>query len=486
VSASLKAKTAGSLQWSAAETLVRQGMQFGFAIILARLLTPHDFGIMALMVVFVGISNALVEGGFGAALVQRANPSREEVSAVFFFNIAMSVVVGVVLAMSATWVARFFNEPVLQAVTYVAAINVFVTSLGMVQLALLIKSLNFRAYFFVTVISSVLGGVLAVLMAWQGYGVWSLVGQSLAIGGVSTVLLWYCVAWRPIMVFRWAGLAPMWRFGSAVMVSGVLETLVGRLSSVVIGRAYAMADLGLFSRAESTRDMASTLVSRTVTRVAFPVLSAAAGNPQLARNALRKILRMVMYFNLPAMAALAMLAPQLIPLVYGPQWAASVPFLQILALAGLLAPMCLVNLEYLKSTGKATLYFRVEMVKKMLVVIAIAATFSISIAAIAWGQVAAMVLFLLFVAGWAGKALDYGLLAQLADLRVPAAATAGMVVAIAVTAAATPLGGPALLLAQFFLGAAAHFGVCYLARCEIQQELLDHVMALLRKRLGWP
>jgi teichuronic acid exporter len=481
----LKAKTANSLQWSAAETCVRQGLQFAFAIVLARLLTPHDFGVMALMVVFVGVSNALVDGGFGAALIQRKNPTDGEVTAVFGLNVALGAIVALVLALCAGWVAAFFATPVLQAVVWFAALNVFISSFGVVQLALLLKALDFRSYFFVTVFSSGLAGLVAVGMAWQGFGVWSLVGQALVATALGTLMLWYCVRWRPSGGFQWRALGPMWRFGSAVMISGILEMLAGRLVSLVIGRSYTVGDLGIYSRAESTRDMGSTLVSRTVTRVAFPMFSAAADNRQLLFDALRKTLRVVMYFNVPGMAALGFLAPQLIPLIYGPQWTASVPFLQILAIAGLLMPMCLVNLELLKSSGRTGLYFRAEMVKKLLMVVGVLATFKISIAALAWGQVAAVLLFFVLVAVATGRLVGYGIIRQTIDLWQPLAAAAAMLVSMAGVAGLAPEGGVVPLLGQVAAGGAVYLAVNFLVRSDVQRELFGHASALLMRRLAW-
>lgn len=268
------------------------------------------------------------------------------------------------------------------------------------------------------------------------------------------------------------------------MLSSILEMLAGRLSSVLIGRAYTIGDLGLFSRAESTRDMASTLVSRPVTRVAFPVFSAATGNQQLMVNALRKTLRFVMYFNIPGMAALGFLAPQLIPVIYGDQWIPAVPFLQILSLAGLVVPMCLVNLEFLKSTGNASLYFRAEMVKKGLVVAGVLAAFTFSIEAIAWSQVAAMAVFSVLVAHWSGRLLDYGLLRQLRDLWQPIGATICMLMAIGGVGLVFQPDPIVRLLTEALIGALTYLVTSWLLRSEIQKEMLAHVWSVAARRLG--
>jgi O-antigen/teichoic acid export membrane protein len=192
-----------------------------------------------------------------------------------------------------------------------------------------------------------------------------------------------------------------------------------------------------------------------------------------------------MYFNVPGMAALGFLAPQLIPLIYGPQWTASVPFLQILAIAGLLMPMCLVNLELLKSTGRTGLYFRVEMVKKVLMVVAVLATFKISIAALAWGQVAAVLSFFVLVAAVTGRLVGYGIIRQTLDLWQPVAATAAMLVAMIGVAGLAPWGGVLPLLGQVATGGVAYFAVNFLVRSDVQRELFGHARAVLMRRLPW-
>jgi len=485
MSKALKQRTVSSLQWSVAETIARQGMQFGFAIILARLLTPYDFGVMALMVVFVGVSSALVDGGFGAALVQKADPNKEEIASVFYFNISVGAFLALALAASAAAIAQFFDTPVLRTVAYASAVNVFVTSFGVVQAALLVKALNLRASFLVTVLSSGVAGALAVAMAFKGYGVWSLVAQSLVYAGVSTILLWRAVEWRPTRSFQFSALAPMWRFGSAVMVSGILEMIVGRLTSIVIGRAYSVGELGIYGRAESTRDMASTIVSRTVTRVAFPVFSAAAENQALLLSSLRKTLRLAMYFNFPGMIALSVLAPQLIPLIYGRQWIEAVPLLQIVSLAGLLIPMCLVNLELLKSTGKTGLYFRAEMIRKALIVIAVLTTFSVSVVALAWGQVAAVALFFILIATAVGRLTGHGFYRQMTDLWQPATATAAMLLAMWTAGSLFTGAGFSLLLAQCVAGGVAYCVASWLVNSDIQRELLGHIKTVLARKLAW-
>ncbi|WP_262966584.1 lipopolysaccharide biosynthesis protein [Methylobacter psychrophilus] len=438
----MKERIFSATLWSGADIFMRQGLQFFVSIILARLLSPEEFGLLAMLSLFTGIAGLFIDSGFSSALIQRQDITSKDESTVFFFNLGTGLFVALGLCLAAPWIDRFFEQPilqdktfvttlnlytvpwlasffelpVLQSLTYVMAFNLLLGSFASIQGVLLTKVLNFKALMKIGVVASLLSGVLAVALAWKGFGIWSLALQSLASTLITVVLLWLWHPWRPQWVFSLASLRSLFRFGGFMLLSGLLDTLYTRIYSIIIGKLFSAQELGFYTRADNTQQLPVNVLTNVLHRVAFPIFSAdAADKVQLARR-MRKALRTIMLLNIPAMLGMMVVAEPLVITLIGEKWLPSVPILQVLCLGGVIWPLHVLNLNVLMAQGYSNLFLRIEIVKKVIGIIAIVVASFYGILAIAWSQVVVGVLCFLINAHYTKVFLDYSAWKQTRDL----------------------------------------------------------------------
>ncbi|WP_442496799.1 lipopolysaccharide biosynthesis protein [Methylobacter sp. sgz302048] len=439
---SLTHKSLSAVFWSGADVFLRQGLQFFVSILLARLLSPEEFGLLALLSIFTGIATLFIDSGLNSALVQRQDITRKDESTVFFFNLVTGLLVALGLGLSAPWIATFFEQPVLQAkvhimatnlftmpwiatffeqpvlqgLTYVMALNLFVGSLGSIQGALLTKALDFKTLMKINAVATLLSGVLAVCLAWKGFGVWSLALQTLASTAISVTLLWLWHPWRPQWTFSLVSLRSLFRFGGFMLLSGLLDTLYTRLYSVIIGKLYSARQLGFYTRADNIQQLPVSVLTNVLNRVAFPVFSAAAADKARLALGMRKVLRIIMLFNVPAMLGLMAVAEPLVITLIGEKWLPSVPILQVLCLAGMIWPLHALNLNVLMAQGHSNLFFRIEVIKKIISIAAIVTASFYGVMAIVWSEVIAAALCFPINAYYTGVFLGYSAWKQTLDI----------------------------------------------------------------------
>lgn len=447
-------------------------------MILARLLTPAEFGVMAVAMVFRAISGTLVEAGFGAALVQKQQLSDLETSSVFFLNIVASCVMSIAFALAAPYVAAFFDMPVLEGVLKVLALVFVIGGLAGVHGALLAKKMRFATLARISLSASVVSSLVAVLLAWNGWGVWSLVVQSLIAATISSIVVWIVSDWRPKFIFSFAALRPLFRFGVFILGANLLETIVGRIYTLLIGKFYSPADLGFYSRADSTLALPNNFTSGIINRVAMPLFSAANRDAQLLDRAFRKAMRVTMYVHAPIMAGLSVAAGPLILTFFGDQWRPSIPYLQVLAFAGLFWMLGSVNDGYIKATGRAKTFFYLEVTRKIILLITALATVHFGILAMVAGTLVFSLISYLLSAWIAGRGVRYGWMQQLADSWKPLIACS-----LVIPLAAGPLlltGMPQIIVlaAQVLVGALIYVFACHVLRCDEQRECFVQIRAI--------
>ena len=451
----------------------------GLAMILARLLTPSEFGVMAVASVLLAVSNTVIGAGFGVALVQKQQLTDVETSSVFYFGLFASAVMAAAMFFAAPWVASFFDMPVLDPVAKVLSLTFIIGSLGGVHYSLLMKKMEFSVLTRISLTSSVLSSLVAVAMAWHGWGVWSLVGQSLTMTAVGSGIIWFLSAWRPKLVFSFAALRPLFRFGSFIVAADVLETIFGRIYTLLIGKFYTPADLGFYSRADSTLALPNNFTSGIINQVAMPMFSAAKHDAALLQRAFRKAMRVTFYVHAPIIAGLFVTAEPLVLTLFGPKWAPAVPYLQILAFSGLCWLPVTVNNGYLKATGRSKAYFNVEVAKKILLLSVAFTTVQISITAMVLGAAALAFAGYIITSTVAGGSVGYGALKQVLDSWKPVTAAAFMMPVTAVPLLFSDLPSAAILLLQFVVGAFSYLAVCRLFRCKEQSEVFGNVQKMV-------
>ncbi|WP_394752349.1 lipopolysaccharide biosynthesis protein [Crenothrix sp.] len=411
----LKSRALSATVWSGADIFMRQGLQFGVSIALARLLSPEEFGTVALLYLFTDIAGAFVDSGFSSALVQRQEITHTDESTVFWFNLVMGELVALGLCAAAPVIATFFAIPILQPLTALLALNIFLSALGSIHGTLLTKRLDFRRQMEIGGFASLISGAIAIVMAWHGYGVWALVAQTLASTMVTTLLLWCYSSWRPAIVFSRKSVRQLFGFGGYMLASGLLDITYSRAYTLLIGSFFGVRELGFYNRADGTKQLPVGVLTSILARVSLPIFSTAAHDKAQLRRGVQLALRGMMLINVPMMLGLAATAESFVLTLFGVKWLPSVPLLQVLCLGAVFWPLHVINLNVLMAQGHSHLFFRLEVVKKLLGFALLVAGAFYGVMGIAWSQVVFGILAFAINAYYSKFFLDYGVFAQTCD-----------------------------------------------------------------------
>ncbi len=411
----LEKRAASAAWWSTLEILARYGVQFLVMVALARLLTPDDFGLIAMLLVFTSLGTLLVDSGFGAALIQRQQTTADDETTVFIFTMVAGVTAGAILALAAPAIAAFFHQPRLADLTRVMAVVLPLGAFAAVPDALLTMRLNFRARARAEVVASLCSGTVAVVLALQGFGVWSLAWQSIVSIGVRGALLWAYSGWRPLGRYRYASFRSLFGFGGYMLLTGLLNAAAVRLQSLLIGKLFDARTLGFYTLAQNTQQAPASLIDGILRRVGLPVFSTIAQDRIKLRTALRTSLRMAMFLFVPCMVGIAVVAKPLVELMYGARWIPAAQILSVLSLSAALWPVHILNLAAIGAQGRSNLLLRVEIAKQLIGIALIAAASQWGPLAIAWAVLASGVSGVGINAYYSKKLLDYGPVEQLVD-----------------------------------------------------------------------
>lgn len=413
---SLKSRTLYALYWSFLERIGQQGIQFIISIILARLLLPAEFGLIGMLTIFMALAQSFIDSGFGQALIQKQGISHVDECSIFYFNVLVGFLAAGLMCFTAPWIAAFYNQPVLVGLTYALSINLIFNAFGLVQTTLLTKRIDFKPQFIVGVIASIFSGGIGVTMAFNGFGVWSLVIQSLSSNFFRTALLWRISDWRPSLVFSFTSLRAMFVFGSHLLASGILNTLFENIYLVVIGKVFSPVSLGLYSRARSLQQLPVLNITSVVNRVTFPVFSSMQDEKQKLKRGVQKSLSMMLLLIAPMMIGLAIVAETLVVVLLTEKWIPCVPYLRLFCAVGVLYPLHVINLNVLKAQGRSDLFLRLEILKKILIVIAIIITYRWGVVAIIYGQIVTSIFAYFLNAYYTGKMINYSIKEQINDI----------------------------------------------------------------------
>lgn len=315
MSDSLKSKTVSGVLWSAIERFSLQGVQFIINILMARLLLPSDYGMIGMLAVFLQISQTFIDSGFSDALVQKKDRTETDLSTVFYFNIIISVLLYILLFIGAPYIAQFYRMPELTLVTRIIMLNLIFSSFAAVPKTILTIRIDFKTQSKISLISAVVSGVVGIIMAYKGTGVWALVVQSLLNALLITLLFFYCINWRPLKVSSKESFQRLFSFGSKLLFSRLIHALYYNLYSLVIGRKYSSAELGYYTRAEQFAILPSSNINAIISRVTFPILSNIQDDNVRLASAYRKYIKLASYLIFPLMVGLAAVAQPLVLLL---------------------------------------------------------------------------------------------------------------------------------------------------------------------------
>ncbi len=416
MSDNLKAKATRGLFWSSVDRFSSQGISFVFSIFLARILDISDYGIVAMIVVFMAVAQAFVDSGFSSALIRKPDLNEEDKSTAFYFNIVVGLACYGILFIASPLIADFYDEPLLSPIIRVTGLSIIFNSLCVVQRALFTIAVDFKTQAIISLACTVISGVVGLVMAYNGYGVWALVGQSTISTFLNFVLLWLCSRWRPVTGFSKASFRYLFNFGSKLLASGLLDTLYNHAYPIEIGKFYNSAQLGLYSRAQGYASLPSSNITGILQRVTFPVLSLMQDDDQKLANNYRRLLRMSAFVVFPLMIGLAAIADPLIRVLITSKWAGCIIYLQIICFGMMLYPIHALNLNLLQVKGRSDLFLRLEILKKIIGVCALCITIPFGITAMCIGLVVVSVVALYINTYYTGKLLSLGFLMQIKDL----------------------------------------------------------------------
>lgn len=376
-----------SLLWKFLERGGVLGVQFVLSVVLARLVSPADCGMIALLLVFVQIANVFIQSGFNTALIQKKDADDVDFSSILYLSLFVSLVLYLILFFAAPFFAEFYNQSSLCPLLRVISITLFFGAVNSVQSAYVSKTMQFRRFFFSSMGAVVGSGIAGVVLAYLGFGVWALVVQQLANIFLTCVILWFTVKWRPKAVFSFSRVKVLFGFGWKLLCSGLLDTFFRNVYNLIIGRVYSSVQLGVFNRGQQFPQVIATNLDGSIQSVMLPTLSAHNDNVAEVKRITRRSISMSAYILMPCMFGLAAVAEPLVKILLTEKWLPCVPFLQLACVSYALYPIHTANLTGINALGRSDIFLKLEIVKKILIVVSLVVTIPLGIYAMAIGQV---------------------------------------------------------------------------------------------------
>lgn len=415
---SLKSKTINGLIWSFVERFGYLFLQFITNLILARILTPSEFGLIGMMMVFVALSLTFIDGGFGAALIQKEKPNNNDYSTVFYINIIIAITLYLLLFVFSNKIASFFSQSQLSLLLKVLGSILLIDSIGIVQNNILIKNISFKKIAIIKIISASISCSTAILFAYNGLGVWSLVVLYVLNSSMRSLLLWFNTSWRPSLIFSKSSFKDLFGFGSKLLTARFISEFYIHMQSLVIGRVFSSADLGFYTQAKQLQQVPVQSLSTVINSVTFPVFSSLQNDKIKLKEGMKKSMKSAVFINFPIMVFLTVIAKSLIIVLYTEKWLPSVPYFQILCIGfGLLLIVHSINLSAIKSVGKSDWILYLEIIKKLLGVIFIIVGIKIyGIMGVLYALAINSLLEFFLNGHFTGKAINYGIISQLKDI----------------------------------------------------------------------
>ncbi|ANU10178.1 lipopolysaccharide biosynthesis protein [Planococcus antarcticus DSM 14505] len=480
---SLKKKTISGLLWSFGDMMGNQGVQFIIQIILARLLTPTEFGLIGMILVFVALSNSLVDSGFTQALIRDQKANQTDYSTVFYFNLAVSLFIYGVLFLSAPLISNFFDQAQLISIIRVLSLGVIINAFSIIPRAMFTKEVNFKVQAKVNMTASILSGAIAVVMAVMGFGVWSLVVRMLALNLIQALLLVFSRKWLPTLVFSIASFKRLFGFGWKLLVSGLIDTAYNNIYYLIIGKQYSVKSLGYYTNAAKFSDVATQTLTATIQRVTYPVLSGIQDQEERLKQSFKKVIKLSGFLIFPVMIGIAAVAEPLIYLIFGEKWMTMVPYFQLLCIAGMLYPIHALNLNILQVKGRSDLFLYLEIIKTIIpttmifIVIWMDWSIIVLVATIVLDSHISLFINIYF----SGREISYSVKEQVRDLLPIYAISFGMGAVVYGIGRLLPFSELLTLLLQIGIGLVLYVGICRLLKIKEFDTVYDLLVPVIKK-----
>lgn len=476
MSGDIKKQTISGLFWRYAERCGAQGIQFIVSIVLARLLTPADYGIIGIITVFIAIAQVFAQSGLGQALVQKKDADNKDFSTVFFFSIPFSLLLYAVLFFGAPLIARFYEMPNLTPVVRVLGLSIIIASINSVQQAYVQRTMQFRRFFWSTLIGTLISAVVGIGIAYKGGGVWALVAQQLTNQTIDTIILWITVKWRPNRVFSFGRVKALFSYGWKLLCSALIDTVYNNIYSLVIGKFYSESDLGFYNRGNQFPQLIIANINSAIDTVMFPVLSGAQDNRKTLKDMVRRSIVTSTFLIFPCMAGLAAVARPLTLFLLGEKWLPAVPFIQFSCFVYAFWPIHTANLQAIKAVGRSDIFLKLEIIKKVIGVATLVITLPFGLYAMMIGNCVTTPIGVFLNSFPNKKLLDYSFLEQMKDI-LPAMLLSLFMAAVVLCVNLLGLGSFLTLVIQVIVG----IGIYFLGAKLLKFESLDFIVNTLKE-----
>lgn len=410
----IKQKTKIGMLWNVIEKIVVQLISFALNVILARLLTPHDYGTIGMLTIFLTFSNVFIDSGFSRALVQKQDRTESDFSTVLIFNILMSCVLYAILFFASPAIAKFYKTPELLSLQRVFFLVIILNSLTVVQNAKFQIHIDFKKIAIINTVTTLLGGIIGIIAAYQGLGPWALVIQTLSKSLLNLILFWILGKWLPKTGFSKQSFKQLFTFGSKLLLSGLLGTTVTNINNLVIGKVYTPSSLGLYTRAQQFPDLLTSTLTSVLNNATFPLMSSLQSNKDELVSVLKRLIKINSMFVFPAMTGLAILSKPLILVLLGEKWEFTADLLVWLCFSNMFVAHNTLNMNVLNAIGRSDLFLKVDCFKIPIIFITMAITFPISLKAVVVGKVVSCFIYFYINAFMPGKLFGFGAFKQLA------------------------------------------------------------------------
>lgn len=467
--------------WKFAERCGAQVVQLLVSIVLARILAPEAYGTISLVLVFANIFQVFVDSGLGNALIQKKDADDLDFSSVFFFNMGMCLVLYTVLFLCAPLIAQFYEDPSLTAITRVLCLTVVISGVKNVQQAYVSRTMQFKKFFFATLLGTTLSAVTGIGLALYGFGVWALVAQKLVSLLVDTVVLWMTVKWRPKLMFSWDRLKGLISFGWKLLVSSLLDTVYNNIRSLIIGKLYTEADLGYYNQGNQFPHVIVTNINSSIDSILLPVMSQEQDHKEHVKSMTRRAIKTSIYLMAPLMMGLAFTADKVVSVVLTDKWLPCVPFLVIFCITYMFYPIHTANLNAMKAMGRSDLFLKLEVAKKVVGMILLLSSMWFGVMAIAYSLLLGSLCSQIINTWPNRKLLNYSYWDQIKDILPSILLAVGMGICVKVIGY-LPLPTIVTLLIQILSGVCIYILGSILTKNDSFYYLWDIVKKFLEKR----
>lgn len=481
MSSSLKSKTVTGVGWSAADAIAGQGVSFLVSLVLARLLSPSEYGLIGIAMIFITILGGFVDCGFSNALIRKKEVSDKDYNTMFITNMVMSAAVFLILFFCAPLVADFFERQEVTSLLRVLSLTVVIQSVSLVQNTILTKRIDFKTKTKATVIAAIISGIVGITTAFCGWGVWALAVQQITSQIVNTLCLCVFNRWLPKFSFNIDSFRYMWGFGWKLMLSGFLDRTWGQLYQSVVGKCYTPETLGQYSRAKGFAQIFSQNFTSIIQRVTYPALAEIKDDKERLREGYRKIIKLSMFVTAVCMISLGAVSEPLIYCLIGDQWHKAATFLPLICISMSTYPLHAINLNMLQVQGRSDLFLVLEIIKKIIGIGPLCLGIFIDIYWMLAGSIISSIIAFFLNSHWSGKLIGYSSWMQIKDI-TPSYSVAGVIALSVYFFKFLPLTYWVILPMQIAVGVGVFFLVCRLFKVEEYQEIKEIAEGYLKKK----